>query len=143
MLGVAKYWTAFVWDANVGGKAYEYMLQSLKERMVRLNARHYHPLQWTPSHYQLAAQHGSGITGDGGGKYRLQQNGAEGASGAAQPMIGLPHAEQPRQVWNGDTSLDVPAEVVIIQDTEADAIEEQKHGYQPDGRPTTQVEHQR
>jgi len=42
---VAKYWRAFVWDKAVGGMAYDYMINSLKRRMVRLNARHFHPLQ--------------------------------------------------------------------------------------------------
>lgn len=43
--GVAKYWRAFVWPKSVGGLAYDYMIASLRNRMVRLHARQFHPLQ--------------------------------------------------------------------------------------------------
>jgi hypothetical protein len=43
--GVAKYWRAFIWDKGAGGMAYDYMLASLQNRVMRLQARQFHPLQ--------------------------------------------------------------------------------------------------
>ncbi|KAF6261895.1 hypothetical protein COO60DRAFT_713350 [Scenedesmus sp. NREL 46B-D3] len=43
--GVARHWRAFVWSRGVGGTAYDHMLASLQSRMVRLQARQFHPLQ--------------------------------------------------------------------------------------------------
>ncbi|WIA23466.1 hypothetical protein OEZ85_000212 [Tetradesmus obliquus] len=59
--GVAKYWRAFVWDRAAGGMAYDFMMASLQNRMLRLQARQFHPLQQQqqqPAGYGVAEQRG-------------------------------------------------------------------------------------
>ena len=41
--GVRKYWPAFVWEREAGGKAFEYTILSLKRKWMNLKASYYIP----------------------------------------------------------------------------------------------------